>query len=232
MSARDHHVYRLFQNPGNRKEETGIWLSPENCLSAANPRNVWWWLPPVLWPKDEASVQSLIARLLKSGCRRFVLNAPWQIGFFQSPLKLILWAGPFCNVTNPLAIRQLKHLGFSGVIVSPELGDTDYLSLPSQSLLPLGVVLSGNWPLCISRILSGQMKPDTAFHSSRGEMAWVSQSDTNYWVYPNWILNLKAHRQALETVGYQWFIHLSEVVPQNVTMKNRPGNWNWKLSLS
>ena len=169
--------------------------------------------------------------MLQNGCRQFVLNAPWQIAFFQNPGKLSLWAGPFCNLSNPLSIHEIKSYGFSGAIVSPELGRTDYLSLPGQSPLPLGIVLSANWPLSISRILSDRLKPDTLFQSPKGEMAWASLSDSNYWVYPNWMLNLTAYRKELEQAGFQRFVHLTEPVPPSIRMKDRPGNWNWRISL-
>jgi putative protease len=92
-------------------------------------------------------------------------------------------------------------------------------------------VLAANWPLSISRILSNRLKPDTLFQSPKGEMAWARLSDSNYWVYPNWMLNLTAYRKELEQAGYQRFVHLTEPVPASIRMKDRPGNWNWRISL-
>jgi putative protease len=117
-------------------------------------------------------------------------------------------------------------------MVSPELGQTDYLQLPGQCALPVGMVLSGNWPLCISRILSDHLKADTLFQSPRGEMAWAAQQDANYWIYPNWKLDLTAYRKELEAAGYRRFVHLQEPAPAAIRIKERPGLWNWKLSLS
>ena len=228
-------VYRIVPKSGNVREETGLWLSQETFQAVSvTPdigRKIWWWLTPALWPVDEADLQSLIAQLLQKGARQFVLNAPWQIAFFQTPGKLTLWAGPFCNLSNALSIDAVKSYGFSGAIVSPELGQTDYLSLPGQSPLPLGIVLSANWPLSISRILSDNLKPDALFQSPKGEMAWASLPDSNYWVYPNWMLNLTGYLKELEQAGYRRFIHLTEPVPPHIRMKDRPGNWNWRLSL-
>ena len=230
-TAVDQHVYRLPQTNGKDLKNTGFWMSLECVQSIPDPVDIWWWLTPVLWPVDEEGFGLLVHRLLEKGCRRFVLNAPWQIVFFPNPGKLSLWAGPFCNLSNPLAINSMQTLGFSGVIVSPELGQSDYLSLPLQCSLPLGMVLSGNWPLSMSRVLAESLKPDTAFDSPRGERAWASHPDANYWIYPNWTLDLKAFRGELEKAGYRKFIHLTEPVPDGVMMKHRPGNWNWKLSL-
>jgi U32 family peptidase len=212
-------------------EETGIWLSLESPPKGDFDRDVWWWLTPTLWPRQEADLKSSIDRLLKKGHQRFVLNAPWQIVFFQEPRKLSLWAGPFCNLSNPMALKQIKSYGFSGAIVSPELGQGDFLALPAQSPLPLGIVLSGTWPLCISRIDSEHLKPNRLFQSPRGEMAWLSSWDSNQWTYPNWKLNLTAFREQLERVGYRRFVHLNEPIPTGVTLKDRPGNWNWKIGL-
>ena len=232
IKALDQQVFRLIPKQTRGSEEIGAWLSPETVKAGSANRHIWWWLSPVLWPEEESRFRSLIEGLLQQGFRRFVLNAPWQIAFFQNPKTLALWAGPFCNLSNPLAINQVKGYGFSGAIVSPELGETDYLSLPEKSPLPLGIVLSGNWPLCLSRINPEGLRPRTLFQSPRGEMAWVSLTDSNYWVYPNWRLNLTHFRKDLERSGYQRFIHLEEPVPSSVSLKDRPGNWNWKLGLS
>ena len=237
--AVDQRVYRMPWEMGAASEEVGIWLSKEmfQAVSIANGitssiwQRIWWWLTPALWPVDEADFKSLIEQLLQNGSRQFVLNAPWQIAFFQNPRKLSLWSGPFCNLGNPLSINEIKSCGFSGAIVSPELSQTDYLSLPGQSPLPLGIVISANWPLSISRILSDCLKPDSMFQSPKGEMAWASLSDSNYWVYPNWMLNLTGYRKELEQAGFQRFIHITEPVPPSIRMKDRPGNWNWKISL-
>jgi putative protease len=231
----DQRVYRETPEIGKSREEIGIWLSQKSFQAVSTTpgicQGIWWWLTPALWPADEADFKSLIEQLLQKGSRQFVLNAPWQIAFFQNPGKLSLWAGPFCNLSNPLSIHEIKSYGFSGAIVSPELGRTDYLSLPGQSPLPLGIVLAANWPLSISRILSNRLKPDTLFQSPMGEMAWARLSDSNYWVYPNWMLNLTAYRKELEQAGYQRFVHLTEPVPASIRMKDRPGNWNWRISL-
>ena len=228
----DQKVSRQIPKPDRGREEIGVWLSAENYRKGSNNHNIWWWLSPVIWPEDEDRYQSLIEQLLQKGNRYFVLNAPWQIAFFRSPQKLILWAGPFCNLSNPLSLNQIKSYGFSGAMVSPELGKEDFLSLPRQSPLPLGIVLSGLWPLCLARILSDRLKPDRSFLSPKGEMAWAVQQDSNYWVYPNWDLNLIPFRKELEKAGYQRFVHLSETIPGSVKMKERPGAWNWKIGLS
>ncbi len=234
-NAVDQRVYRVTPEIGKTREEVGIWLSRETFQAvSATPglcQRIWWWLTPALWPVDEPDFKSLVEILLQNGCRQFVLNAPWQIAFFQNPGKLSLWAGPFSNLSNPLSIQEIKSYGFSGVIVSPELGRTDYLLLPGQSLLPLGIVLSASWPLSISRILSDCLKPGVPFQSPKGEMAWASLSDSNYWIFPNWMLNLTAYREELEQAGYQRFVHLSEPIPPTIRIKDRPGNWNWRISL-
>jgi len=231
QKAVDQKVFRLAPGGHQGREEMGIWLTPETFRKGSTNRNLWWWLSPVIWPADEDQYQSLIDQLLQKGSQQFVLNAPWQIAFFQNPQKLLLWAGPFCNLSNPLAINQIKSYGFSGAIVSPELGQAEFLSLPRQSPLPLGLVFSGLWPLCISRILSDRLKTDRPFQSPKGETAWAVQQDANYWVYPNWELNLSAYRKELEQAGYQRFVHLIEPVPRSIEMKDRPGTWNWKIGL-
>ena len=227
---------RVVELPVHRKltgsvprNDTGIWLSHQAVkkLSARSMLSIWWWLPPVIWPENEDEISHQVEMAIKKGARHFVLNAPWQAAFFTGQKGLHLWAGPFCNLANPLAVAALVPLGFSGAIVSPELGREDYLQLPQQSPLPLGIVIAGSWPLCVARTLSDEVKPAKPFASPRGEQAWVSKHDSNYWMYPNWKMDLKSHRKLLQKAGYQLFVELVEPIPKGVKLKNRKGLWNW-----
>jgi len=123
-------------------------------------------------------------------------------------------------------------MGFGGVIVSPELGSEDYQYLPQNSPLPLGIVIAGNWPLCISRVLADNLKPQVAFASPRGEESWAQKYGSNYWVYPNWRLDLSAHRKTLEKAGYCLFVDIDNPLPPQVSLKKRPGLWNWNVGLA
>ena len=231
-TSSDLHVYRHLGKTGHRGL-SGLWLSNPAIknLPKGLGSQLWWWLPPVVWPDDAQNQKEQVDAVLKKGARNFVLNAPWQTGFFTQLKNLNLWAGPFCNIANALALKTLESLGFSGAIVSPELGRNDYLLLPKHSPLPLGMVISGNWPLCVSRVLSDQLEIDTSFASPKGEKAWTRKFGSDYWVYPNWILDLKAKQRALERAGYSLFVHLVEPLPKDVDLKKRPGLWNWDLEL-
>jgi putative protease len=228
----DLHIYRLIDKT-TRHGISGFWLSDQalNKLPKRTWTRIWWWLPPVIWPDDEQKLKGLVDSVLNKGAKIFVLNAPWQTTLFTHPKEMNLWAGPFCNIANVLALKTLTSLGYTGAIVTPELGQKDFFSLPKQSPLPLGVVLSGNWPLCISRALSNELETETSFTSPKGEAAWVKKYDSNYWVYPNWKLDLRTHRKALEKAGYRLFVHLTEPIPKDVVLKKRPGLWNWELEL-
>ena len=214
-------------------ENVGIWLSVTEALPdfKTDPKNTWWWLPPVVWPDEEKAVQSQIQDVIGRGGKKFVLNAPWQKAFFHGTNKLILWAGPFCNIGNPAAVDALKTLGFSGVIISPELSKDNYLTLPGQSVLPLGIVLWGHWPLCISRVFPQELVMDIPFTSPKKEQAWTVRYDNCLWIYPNWKLDIRSHRKELMKAGYRLFAGLSEPLPKTVTLKKRPGKWNWDLTL-
>ena len=190
-----------------------------------------WWLPPVIWPENEEQINDQVQAAIKKGARYFVLNAAWQIGFFASPKRFNLWAGPFCNLANSLAIASIYNMGFNGAIVSPELGVEDFLQLPQQSPIPLGIVIAGNWPLCIARSISQGIELDKPFASPRDEQAWTTRYGPDYWVYPNWKLDLQSHKKMLQKAGYALFVNLFEPVPKNVKLKKRPGIWNWKTTL-
>jgi len=211
------------------RDGIGIWLSMPSVknISAKMKAPVWWWLPAVVWPENENEISTRVEMAIKKGARHFVLNAPWQVAFFKNQKDFHLWAGPFCNLANPLAIAVAKSLGLSGVIVSPELGREDYLQLPRHSPLPLGIVIAGSWPLCVARSLTEEVKPNKAFSSPRGEQAWVAKYDTDYWVYPNWKMDLKNQKKLLQKAGYKLFIDLIEPIPKTVKLKQRKGLWNW-----
>jgi putative protease len=211
----------------------GLWLSTAmlEAVSRQGLKRSWWWLPPVIWPADQERWAALMERLLAGGAHYFVLNAPWQLAFFQRPGRQQLWAGPFCNSTNSLSLNVLKQMGFDGVIVSPELGRQDYLTLAKQRPLPLGLVLGGLWPLCVSRILTEEITTGVPFSSPRQEEAWAQQHEDNYWIFPNWKLDLSHQRETLKKAGYSLFVHLREPVPAAVRLKKRPGLWNWALGL-
>ncbi|MBW2369647.1 MAG: U32 family peptidase, partial [Deltaproteobacteria bacterium] len=163
--------------------------------------------------------------------REFVLNDSWQVSFFKDPKRYRLWAGPFCNAANPLAVAVLADLGFSGAIISPELGKKEVLSLPRHCPIPLGIVVSGFFPLCISRSIADTIETDRAFKSPRGETAWVTRHGESYWTFPGWWLDLTEKRAMLQAAGYARFIHLMEPVPRGVSPKRRSGLWNWDVGL-
>jgi len=225
-------VYRFLKG-GRKSGSLGFWLSDSNlkALKQGPAKYTWCWLPPVIWPQSDDTVKRLVATAGQKGCRQFVLNAPWQAAFFNKPKDLVLWAGPFCNVTNPLAIKSLADLGFAGVLLSPELGRKDYLAMPASSPLPLGMVISGHWPLCVSRIVADDVKTGSAFTSPRGEQGWVARYEDDYWIFPNWQLDLQSEIEGLERAGYRMFFNLVEPIPRGVNMKKRPGRWNWKIDL-
>jgi putative protease len=212
----------------------GLWLSPEALASVPTPshRSVWWWLPPALFPDDEASYRALVHSARSQGGRTFVLNDPWQVALFApDTAEVMLWAGPFCNLTNPLALETAAGLGFNGAIVSPELASADFLQLPGRSPLPLGAVVAGNWPLCIARFIAADLQEQTPLRSPKGEEAWAVRYGSLYWVFPNWELDLKERTELLRRAGYRLFVHLVEPRPPVVQRKDRPGLWNWEGEL-
>jgi len=221
-------VFRQIEGGSHRNQ--GAWLSRNNAekISKKMIPNIWWWLPPVIWPEHERQWEKRIATVWQHGARRFVVNAPWQACFFN-PSKCKLWAGPFCNISNSYEINLLASKRFSGVIISPELTKNDILSIPENIKLPLGIVISGLWPLSISRIPPSEIRPNQPFMSPKGELSWYAAYDDHlHWVFPNWPINLMPVKHALIKAGYYMFIDLKEPVPKAVEIKDRPGLWNWE----
>jgi len=122
-------------------------------------------------------------------------------------------------------------MGFNGAIVSPELGKHVYADLPDKSPLPLGIIISGNWPLCVSRTISSELTPEMLFNSPKGEQAWAKRYGSNIWVFPNWQIDLTPKREMIKKQGYSMFVHLSEPLPKGIKLKKRPGLWNWEVGL-
>ncbi|QLA20685.1 peptidase U32 family protein [Desulfolutivibrio sulfoxidireducens] len=225
----------VWRHPDLVKEKGtfGVWvsLSRAHNLPLGRAKTTWWWLPPVIWPNEESEFAGLVELLLSRGAERFVLNAPWQRALFPKDVKAILWAGPFCNIANPMALVALKSLGFSGAILSPELSGEDILSLPGKSPLPLGLVVDGAWPLGISRTISPEIKTCMALTSPKGEVCWAVRYDQNYFIYPNWRMDLFPHRDALIKAGYEMFLSLREPMPKEVPARDRQGLFNWETGL-
>jgi putative protease len=221
-------VFRQTEGKMGR-QQFGAWLTRKNVekLSKRTISNVWWWLPPVIWPEHEKLWEKRISNVWQNGARRFVVNAPWQACFFN-PSKCKLWAGPFCNVSNSYEIKLLANKKFSGVIISPELNRNDILSIPDKTDLPLGIVVSGLWPLTISRIPPSEIRPGQSFISPKGEISWFSSYDDHlHWIFPNWRIDLLPFKHMLIKAGYYMFIDLKEPVPKDIRIKSRQGLWNF-----
>lgn len=226
----------VWRHPDMRKEKGpfGVWVSTKRAhnLPLQRAATVWWWLPPVVWPDEESEFVSLIAAIVSRGGKRFVLGAPWQTGLFPKGGKGVdFWAGPFCNIANPLALGELARLGFAGAFVTPELSGEDLLALPALSPLPLGVVYKGAWPLGLSRVLSGEVKTCMPVISPKEEGLWAVKYDRTYWLYANWEMDLYKHREALEKAGYLVFADLREPLPKDVTKRERTSHFNWEVGL-
>ncbi len=224
------HVFRGRPKPVKGYGDSGMWISASG-YGIKPPGRTWLWMDPLLFPEEEYLCQRYINLAIKKGAKNFVLNAISQIQLFKNPKNLNLWAGPFCNITNTMAVAQLKSMGFSGAIVSPELDKETFLSLPKASVLPLGVVTQANWPLAVSRIISPDLSSGQIFLSPKGEGAWITKSNNTYYTFPNWLLDLSAQKHDLQNAGYSMFITMEERIPKGIKMKSRPGTWNWNLTL-
>jgi putative protease len=225
------------QTRASRHSLTALWLSPRSAAVSRTvvPRIVWW-LPPVVWPDEEAALQRLIVKLMRDHARRFVCNAPGQRALFPDASEIggsgpELLAGPFCNTANAAALGILKDLGFTAAFVSPELAGEDMLALPGSSPLPLGIVVSGFWPVGISRFGLLGVKEDTPFSGPKGEIFWARRYGGNIWLYPGWPLDLTEKRPALAAAGYSFFAHIEEFPPRELPQTRRQGLFNYEGTL-
>ena len=216
----------------------GLWLSRrtvEETSRTVAPR-ISWWLPPVIWPDEEQTWRQLIGRALSNRAVHFVCNAPWQMALLRDAAgedisRLSVTAGPFCNLTNPLALRVLAESGFSQAVVSPELSGEDLLALPALSPLPLGIVLSGFWPVGLSRHRQSPKLLGEPLTSPKREAFWLRQYGENLWIYPAWPLDISDKKDSLVQAGYALFIHIHEHPGRDVPEAARTSPFNWELGL-
>lgn len=226
-------VWRILPKKLGTKSEQAVWLLPgvERDISKTIFGRIWWWLPPVIWPTEEHTWKACLDNMVRLGARRFVLNAPWQKGLFSAPERCVLWAGPMCNLANPLALGELAREGFAGAFVGPELNREGILELPRLSPLPLGIVARGLFPLCVSRIRSEKLREREPFQSPKGEEFWSRSHGGLVWTFPNWELDLSEKWMELEKAGYALLTRLHEPVPEKIRLKERQGLWNWDLAM-
>ncbi|GFK96068.1 putative protease YdcP [Fundidesulfovibrio magnetotacticus] len=227
------HIWR--QPPkGPAKGAAGVWVSATKTqhLPLGRAASTWWWLPPVVWPNEEKDFLDILEIILKRGGKRFVLNAPWQLGLMgRKRREMLLWSGPFANVTNVLALGKLRDMGFDGAVVSPELSGAELLALPKQSPLPLGIVTHGLWPLGVSRTMTQDVKSCEPIVSPKGEICFVTRYGQNFWIYPNWEMDLREKEEELARAGYVQLIHLREPMPASIERKERGGVFNWDIGV-
>jgi putative protease len=92
-------------------------------------------------------------------------------------------------------------------------------------------VVEGAWPLGISRTISPEIKTCQPLASPKGEVCWAVRYDQNYFIYPNWRLDLFPHREALIGAGYEMFVCLREPQPKEIPVRERQGLFNWETGL-
>ena len=229
--------YDLWRQPPLDKIRGGFGVfastNKAHNMPLGRATRAWWWLPPAIWPGEESDYASLVDLILRRGGRSFVLGAPWQRALFpaKKPEGLKLWAGPYCNIANSLALNELHKLGFDGAIVSPELSGRDILELPKYSPLPLGIVQKGLWPLGVSRILGRELKTMDQLASPKGEICWTTKYDGLYWIFPGWEMDITAKRRDLEKAGYVMFVNIREPWPKNAPKPTRTSVYNWDVGL-
>ncbi len=215
-----------------RSASMGLWLSQSTLRAVSKtivPR-VTWWLPPVIWQNEDEQYARLVQEALRKGAQTFVLNSPWQVQYFNDT-KSYLIAGPFNNITNAASIITFKDLGFNAAIVSPELSSEDFLALPKQSVLPLGILISGCFPMGLARHKLMGLKANENFQSPMREQFWARHYGQNLWIYPNWLLDISDHAQELEKSGYSFFVRMDEAYPHDLKLAERTSDFNWNNTL-
>ena len=113
----------------------------------------------------------------------------------------------------------------------PELSGEDMFALPAQSPLPLGIVLSGFWPMGVSRHKQNVKLLGEPLLSPKRETFWARQYGQNTWIYPAWPLDITDKKDSLAQAGYVTFIHIHEHPGREIPEAARTSPFNWDLGL-
>ncbi|PIE75255.1 MAG: peptidase U32 [Deltaproteobacteria bacterium] len=215
----------------------GIWIDDKFFNIVKNKKiffekSRWFWLPPYIWPDEEKKYMEAVKLIIDMGGRNFVVNNLWHAGIIKNLKKLNVWAGPFCNIANSMAVSVFAEKGFSGAFISPELCRDDILSLPKYCELPLGLVIKGYFPFAVSAVMNEDINMDKLFTSPKKEAGFVKKHDSLYWVYPAWELDLSEYKGLFKKAGYSVFVQMHENVPADVFKTLRKtSSWNFNLKL-
>ena len=70
-----------------------LWLTSGslNAAPKVGMADLWWWLPPAIWPDEEADWLRTVEQALKQGAKKFVLGSPWQVAFFNDAVASNWW---------------------------------------------------------------------------------------------------------------------------------------------
>ncbi|MEZ4551470.1 MAG: hypothetical protein R2874_13610 [Desulfobacterales bacterium] len=72
----------------------------------------------------------------------------------------------------------------------------------------------------MSRIIAGELESGQPFTSPKGEQAWVRPYGSDFWVFPNWPVDLTAKTDELKRAGYKMLVHLLEPLPKSETKRS------------
>lgn len=137
------------------------------------PRLIWS-LPAIHFPGSEQRLAGEVKRLLNAGFRRFQLNNLGQIQLFdrRHEQKLILSTGIHLPATNLAAVIAYRAMGFSTVLLSPEM-DRKSMEMVYKRVstdMKLTLLVFAFLPLLLTRIplpLSRKEMPLTSPHGEQ-----------------------------------------------------------------
>ncbi len=194
--------------------------------SKIKDKNTWLWIDPVIWPEDEKNWIHLIETLQKKGYKNYIVNSIQHVSLFDV-YKNNIWLGPFANIANSETVEIGANLGVKGAVVSPELKKEDYLELVKNSPIPLGILVYGLWPYTISRTKHPLVPLNTPIISPKKECFFVSEIGKNYYVYPNWLVDLRNEIPLLKKAGFVMFLEIDIPFPKGVKKEKKPYKFNF-----
>lgn len=220
-------LYTKYQRKQNGAEHGYMLLDPKKTPdSNIKDKNTWFWIEPVMWPEDEENWYHLITSLQKKGYKNYIVNSIYHLSLFDTQ-KNNIWLGPYANIANSEIIGIAAKFGVKGVVISPELKREDYLEISQNSPLPLGILVYGLWPYTISRTKHPSVPVFKPIISPKKEKLWIADMGKNFYVYPNWVIDLRKEIPILKKAGFVMFLELHIPLTKTIKKETAPYKFNF-----
>jgi putative protease len=159
----------------------------ERKLFQRHPR-LSWSLPAIHFPGSEQRLAGEVKRLLNAGFRRFQLNNLGQVQLFdrRHEQKLMLATGVHLPATNLAAVIAYRSMGFSTVLLSPEMDreSMEMVCKRTPAEMKLSLLVFSFLPLLLTRMPLPVTRKKMPLISPHGEQLFTCFRDGLTYLIP------------------------------------------------